>query len=374
MTRPIRVLWVVKGLGPGGAERLLVEHAAAGDHDTFAYEAAFVLSWKDHLVNELAARDVVAHSLGVRSVLDPRWVHRLHRLLTRERFDIVHVHSPQVAVVVRSLVRSQARRHRPALVYTEHNRWPSYRIVTRVANRLTFRWNDAVIAVSDDVRESVSAPARQRVEVVVHGIDVARVRAHLRHRDAVRAELGAGPEQVLAVTVANLRPGKNYPGLLAAARLVIDHGAPVWFVAAGQGQLENEIRAQHAHLGLGERFRLLGYVEDASRVIAAADIFVLASHHEGLPVAAMEALALGVPVVAPAVGGLRQAVGATSGVLVEPGRPDALATAIERLCDADVRARLASGAREQGDRFSSARAVARIDDLYRTLRAARAAA
>ena len=116
------------------------------------------------------------------------------------------------------------------------------------------------------------------------------------------------------------------------------------FATAGQGPLEAEIRAEHARLGLGDRFALLGYRTDATRLVAAADVFVLASHHEGLPVTVMEALTLGVPVIAPDVGGIREAVtDGRDGLLVRPDDPTALADAIVRYAtDDDLRAFAAS--------------------------------
>ena len=363
-----RVLWLVKGLGPGGAERLLVEHAASGDHDRFQYHVAYVLDWKRHLVPELEARGVRTHSLGVDSEMDPRWVLRLERLLHRERFDVVHAHSPLVAAVARVETRTLGRARRPRFVYTEHNRWPSYRVETRLANRATFSLNDATFAVSDDVRASISSRYRSGVEVLVHGIDVARVRAQRDARDDVRHELGIAPDEGLAVTVANLRAGKNYPGLLDAARMVVDRGVPVSFVSAGQGQLQGEIAALHRSSGLGERFRLLGYRDDTTRLIAGADLFVLASHHEGLPVTVMEALTLGVPVVAPAVGGLPEVITTDdNGILATPGSTVALADAIERALEPSTHARLVAGARRTDERFSNAHAVARVEAAYQRM-------
>ena len=96
-----RVLSLIKGLGPGGAERLLVEQAAAGDRDRFQHEVAYVLDWKQHLVPELEALGVPTHCLGVNDERDPRWATRLAGLLRRERYDIVHAHSPVVATVAR---------------------------------------------------------------------------------------------------------------------------------------------------------------------------------------------------------------------------------------------------------------------------------
>jgi glycosyltransferase involved in cell wall biosynthesis len=364
----VRVLWLVKGLGPGGAERLLVEHARAADRDRFSYEVAYVLDGKQHLVAELEGLGVRTHRLGVRSELDPRWTARLGSLLRRERYDVVHAPSPVVAWVARLEVRALPRAHRPAFVYTEHNRWPSYRVETRYANQLTFGLNDKVFAVSDDVRDSVSNRYRPDVEVLVHGVNIARVRSFLTEREATRRELGVGPGEWLAVTVANLRAGKNYRGLIDAATIVIDRGVPVRFATAGQGQLHDEICALHQKSGLGERFALLGYRDDATRLIAAADVFVLASHHEGLPVTVMEALTLGVPVVAPAVGGLPEVViDGKNGLLVTPGSPTALADAIGRALDPTVHARLAAGAGQTGDQFSSVHAVARIEQSYEAL-------
>jgi glycosyltransferase involved in cell wall biosynthesis len=363
----IRVLWAIKGLGPGGAERLLVEHARIADHERFSYEVAYVLDWKRHLVPELEQLGVVTHCLGVRTEVDPRWTTRLFTLLRHGRYDVVHMHSPTVASVARIEACALGPR-RPALVYTEHNRWPSYRAETRGANRLTFGLDDATFAVSADVRDSLAARHRDAVEVLVHGVDVERVQSFAAEREETRRELGVQPGESLAVTVANLRAGKNYPGLIDAARLLVDRGVPVRFVTAGQGQLADEVAALHRESGLGDRFALLGYRDDTTRLIAAADVFVLASHHEGLPVTVMEALTLGVPVVATAVGGLPEAVTADeNGILVPPGDTAALAAAIERAVEPATHARLVAGARATGDRFSNAPAVARVEATYQRL-------
>jgi glycosyltransferase involved in cell wall biosynthesis len=222
--------------------------------------------------------------------------------------------------------------------------------------------------VSAEVRDSISARWRDRVEVLQHGVDVMRVRAYASERASVRAELGVRDGDVLALTVANLRRTKNYPGLLEAARLVLADDARVRFAAAGQGPMETEIRGQLGGLVLGDRFQLLGYRDDATRLLAGADLFVLASDHEGLPVTVMEALTLGVPVVATAVGGIPEVVrDSENGLLVPPGNPRSLADAITRASDPDLHARLVAGAAATGDRFSSREAVTRLEATYRAL-------
>jgi glycosyltransferase involved in cell wall biosynthesis len=168
-------------------------------------------------------------------------------------------------------------------------------------------------------------------------------------------------------TVANFRAQKDYPNLLAAARLLADRRVPVRIVAVGQGPQEEETRALHAALGLGDRVILTGRRDDAVAVMAACDAFVMASNNEGLPVAIMEALALGLPVVSTAVGGIPEAItDGTDGILVPARDPEALATALTRIVeDPALRARLAAGAAAAGDRYDIRTTTARLEAIYR---------
>src|SRR5687768_938157 len=102
----IRVLWLTKGLGPGGAERLLVSFAANADRKRFDLRAAYLLPWKDHLVAELASLGVPAACLDGRREVDPRWVLRLRKLVCATRIDVVHAHSPLMAALARPTLRA----------------------------------------------------------------------------------------------------------------------------------------------------------------------------------------------------------------------------------------------------------------------------
>ncbi len=362
----VRVLWLVKGLGPGGAERLLVNQAAAADRDRFVYEAAYLVTEKGHLVPELEA-------LGVRCTrLAPkrpgRWLLDLRRRLREDPVEVIHVHSPALAAATRVMVRSLGR-NRPAVVYTEHNRWPRYHPLTRWANRLTYRLDDDHVAVSDDVRETVAARQRESVDVLVHGIDVDGVRTHRAERAEVRAELGVGEDEVVIGIVANLRAQKGYDLLLRTARRVVDRAPQCRFVAVGQGPLADQVAAWHREQDLGDRFLLLGYRPDALRVMSGFDVFTLASTHEGLPVALMEALALGLPVVATAVGGIPQAVtDGVEGLLVPSGDEEALAAALLGLAaDADQRQAMGRAAAERAPAFAATRATRELESRYERL-------
>jgi glycosyltransferase involved in cell wall biosynthesis len=369
--RPIRVLWLTKGLGPGGAERLLVTTARRRDRQRLTVRVSYLLSYKSALVEELEAEAVPVSCLGFRSALDPRWLAALRWSLIDEPVDVIHAHNPVMAVGARVVARLLPRRLRPRVVVTDHNVWHGYVPVSRWADGLTSRLDDARLTVSEAVRASLPTPIRRRSQVVLQGIEVERVRAQRAERGAVRAELRLDPDALVVGTVANLRAQKAYPDLLKAALEVVERLPEVRFVAVGQGPLEGEIHALHTRLGLGDRLLLLGHRPDAVRVMAACDVFVLASLYEGLGVAVMEALALGLPVVATAVGGVPEVVEhGREGLLVPPGRPRELAAAlVTLLTDAGRRQRMADAAARRGAELSIDTAVRRTEAVYHELTA-----
>jgi glycosyltransferase involved in cell wall biosynthesis len=256
------------------------------------------------------------------------------------------------------------------MVYTEHNEWSTYRGVSRVLNAATYHMDAARFAVSEGVRASVWPFWRAGVDVLVHGIELDRVRAAaIGSREEVRSEIGATGRTVVIGTIANYRKTKDYPTLMRAARLVLDNHSEVMFVAIGQGPQEAEVKRLHAELGLGNRFRLLGYRPDATRLLGGFDVFCLSSHMEGYPVAVMEAFAAGLPIVATAVGGITDAIRhGREGLLVPHENPHALAAALETLArDHALRAGCAEAASRRASDFDIRRAVGTIEDTYRRL-------
>ncbi len=337
---------MIKGLGPGGAERLLCAQARAHHHDRYHIECAYVLPWKDHLAEELEQAGVRTHCLSQRrtdcalaAAPQRRWCDRVSGTSSMST-PRCRAPSPD------SSARTMPKARRPKLISTEHNRWATHRLPTRLANRLSSRWDDVTFAVTDEVRDSLSGSAAKRAVTLQHGIDVESVAKARADRAEVRAELGIGPDEIVVGTVANFRPQKDYPNLLAAAKLLADRGVAVRFVAVGQGPQASEVAALHEQLGLGDRVILTGFRDDAVRVMGACDIFTLASKWEGLPVALMEALALGLPIVATKVGGVAEAMhDGQDAVLVPPGDAEALADALQKVVeDSSLRAQLATAA------------------------------
>jgi glycosyltransferase involved in cell wall biosynthesis len=361
VTDPIRVLHLLKGLGPGGAERLVVTQAtaaAAGSH-----RVAYLVPHKNHLVPLLDEAGVASVCLDGEGLARPGWIRRLRRLLITEPVDVVHVHSPAVASVARILIRTLPGTRRPVLVGTEHNRWPRHHRLTRLANQLTIRLETATIAVSADVAGTIRGTRAEKIRVVVHGIDSDAVRS-AADRDAVRSELEIDDSDIVVMCVANLRREKALDILVEAAREALAVEPRLRYFLVGQGPLEADVDGWIDQAGVRTRFTPLGYRDDAPRLLSGADIFTLSSAHEGLPVAIMEALTLGLPIVATSVGGVADAAGA-AGLISPIGDAAALAANHVRVAtDPELHARLAGAAPIEAERFSIARAVKEIDGVY----------
>jgi glycosyltransferase involved in cell wall biosynthesis len=171
---------------------------------------------------------------------------------------------------------------------------------------------------------------------------------------------------MVLLCVAGLRKEKGHADLLNAVSLLSEMGTPVRLLLAGSGPLEGQLRATRDQMGLQGRVVFLGLRDDVPDLLAAADLFVLASHFEGLPVAVMEALAAGKPVVATEVGGLPEAVAnGVEGLLVPPSRPDRLAEAIARLvADPALRAQMAEAAQQRGATFDIALTARELETIY----------
>ena len=234
-------------------------------------------------------------------------------------------------------------------------------VMEAVAGRVT----DIHMTVSDEE----AADARRlhihpRSVGIGNGRDPARFRPDPEARRRIRAALGVPEERVVVIVVSRLVRHKGHPELLAAMREV---DAELWVVgnrlASDHGE---DLEPCFAASGLGPRLRRLGYREDVPALLAAADIFALPSHFEGLPMSVIEAMLAGLPVVATDVRGPREQVeNGRTGILVPPRHVTALAEALRRLADNSilrVRMGLAGRARALA-RYDEARIVARTLDL-----------
>ena len=332
-----RVLVLIKGLGIGGAEKLISEGARYWDRSSYDYHVAYVLPWKDQLVAEIQDLGIPVRCVGGAKGSMRVAAINLRRLVAELQPDLIHVHSPAVAVIARLLG--------VPVVYTEHNVADSYRSPTAQLNRLTYRRNARVIAVSDRVAESLAEYAGPDPVVVTNGVSVS---VAPEDAAAARAELGLEAGVRLIVHVGNIRPHKGHTTLIAAAAKL--DPATVQVVSIGGEKYDGDldrVRREAAEAGADGVVRFLGRRSDALAFVAAADMFVNPADVEGLPVAVLEAMALEKPIVATAVGGVPSIIkDRETGLLVPPKDPAAIAHGItELISNPELGAQLAAAAR-----------------------------
>jgi glycosyltransferase involved in cell wall biosynthesis len=259
----------------------------------------------------------------------------------------------------------------PRVAYTCHGflfnqpgPWP------RRAAALLMEWiggwlTDVYMTVSvEEAADARRLSISRRAIGIGNGRDPARFHPDPEARRRIRAELGVAEDRVVAIAVSRLVRHKGYPELLAAMREV---DAELWVVgerlASDHG---DDMEPVFATSGLGARLRRLGYREDIPALLAAADIFALPSHFEGLPMSIIEAMLTALPVVATDISGPReQVVDGITGFLVPPARVAPLAAALQRLAiDPDLRARLGDAGRMRAlEHYDEAKVVAHTLDL-----------
>ena len=233
----------------------------------------------------------------------------------------------------------------------------AHRLLYRVGGRAA----SGFIAVSEDaaraVREQIRPPA-DRLFTIPNGVDTDRY-GHAVDAAEVRARMGIPADGPLVTVVAKLMEQKGHRVLLDALPAVLDRHPGLQVALAGEGPLRDEVASRAA--ALGAMVHLVGNRTDVTDLLAASDLFVLPSLWEGLPMALLEAMASGLPVIATAVSGSRDVVVPDeSGLLVPAGDAGALAAAMAALlADRDRARELGVAARRRVEEHFSARTQAR---------------
>jgi glycosyltransferase involved in cell wall biosynthesis len=357
--RPVRVTTMVDSLLAGGAERVAVELACGLDRARFAPHV--LVTRGDGPLRELLERADVPFTILDRSdAVDVRAWRAAHRHLV-EHADLLHSHKFGSNAWGALLSRTA----RVPLVVHEHNFSEQ---ASRVRSAIDRRWIATrarrVLCVSEsvaDIERGCGVPDRL-IEVVPNGV----------HLDAAwpagaaRAELGLMTDSATIGIVGRLRPEKAHDVLLEAVARLSRSGSDVRLCVVGDGPRLAELQLLAARLGIDGRVTWAGERKDAATLAAAFDVGVVCSHWEGLPLAALETMAAGVPLVATRVGGLPDLLTGGAGVLVPPADPDALAEALRRLVDdASERRRVgAAGRARVQERYSFDALVRRIQDTY----------
>ncbi len=290
-----------------------------------------------------------------RGRFDWQAVREIQKIIERDGIDLVHAHGYKA-----DFYALFATRMAEAPVTATCHNWlgesQSMRAYARL-DRYLLRFFDGVAAVSRSVAEQIGhAGTRQRVRVIANGVPTHGGGIESKFADQVRVG-----DRIVVGTVGRLSAEKGVSVLIEAAAKICPEFPQASFVVVGDGPLRSSLEARVRELGMTGRFLFAGERNDVDQIYRSFNVYVLPSFEEGMPMALLEAMAAGLPVVATKVGGVPDLVCDPSvGTLIEPGDPTALATGIrDLLSDQSQRELMGSNARRRVEEQFSAAAMAR---------------
>ena len=363
----MRIAQVIDTLGWGGAQKMTVSLSSSLRDRNL-----------DVTVISLGAEDapfaVQLRQLGVpficlpsRHIFDPFRFGRLVGVLRQGDFDLIQTYLTYANIlggmagtlagvpVVASLRNEYSdRRHYNPL---------RFRIETWVLRHLVRRVVTNAYAIADAHRVRVG---RTLIDVIPNTVPLPGLLSDAE-RTSVRAELTNGCTGPIVISVGRMAAAKGYPDLLSAFAAIAPRFSDASLVIVGGGKLMPQLREQVHKLGMDDRIFLLGARDDIPRLLMASDVYVSASHWEGMSVALLEAMAAGLPVVATTVGDAQRMVIDGTGLLVKPHQPGELANALAELLANPRRCKLlgAAGRAHVAARYDRDAWVQAFIDLYK---------
>lgn len=352
----------VLGRSAGGIARHVAELAASLDGEGFDVHVAGPPSLPVPMPRPMLDLAIPDGPFGHR-----RAISRIRQLIAELDADVVHAHGLRAGI---DSSRAAQGSNRPVVVTVHNLVHPAIagRLKAPVygwAERLVMRRADHVFCVSQQIADHLASRApRSAHKLEVLYLGVTEPPAAERSAHEIRMELGLENAQMI-VTASRLSPQKDLSTMLIAMSRIRD----AHLVVLGEGPLLETLVSEARRIGISERVHFLGFRDDPSDYLRAADVFCLSSVWEGVPLAAQEAILVSTPVVATSVGGMPELIeDAVSGRLVPPGDPASLEAALrEVLSNPDVaRSYSAAARRHLTERFSRERMLTRLAAEYTT--------
>lgn len=377
---PITICQLLHSLNVGGAEILAsrLAQSLSGKKWRFVF---FCLDAPGVRAEEMRAAGFTIEVLDRKPGFDRDCIKRMARLWKKHQVRFVHAHqfTPYFyAMGARGFFKTT-----PPIVFTEHGRFfPDLpNLKHKIFNRLFMRSTDRITAVSQSVGNAVvqnEGIPRNRVEIIRNGIDKVRFtqnRLSDAQKQSLRSSLGLTRERVVLFT-ARLDPIKDHPSAIRAMKHLLNSSSlpnsptPPVLLLAGDGPEKETIERCVLENQLENRVRLLGERTDVSDLLQIADVFLLTSKSEGIPLTILEAFASGVPVVATNVGGIPEViVNGENGLLAESGDVNQIALHLEKLLEDDLfSAKIVQNARLRfEEEFTETRMLTQYEKIFDAL-------
>jgi L-malate glycosyltransferase len=363
-----KVLHVIDSLDLGGAQTFLLELVKNLTRSKYIPEVA-CMHGRGVYAEAFEKEGVNVHSLSTVK-FPPMYIPNFWRLMRQEKYDILHFHlfgsnlcakplaimAGHPAIVVHDQCNDASRENSPILL---------------AADAFWNQRSSRIIAVSYSVRNYIidreDLPDAM-VEVIPNGIDTeAFTPASAQEKEATRITLGLSMNAFVIGGVGRLVPQKNFMTFIEVARRILTSTPDVFFVIAGTGAQEAQLKAKVASFGISEHVLFLGHVADRIGLYHALDAMLMPSDFEGTPMSLLEAMSSGVPVVAHAVDGIAEVCTDGADALLSPrGDTDCLVKDIRHLlADNKIRQKLSANARKTIlNRYDIRKLVQKIEAVY----------
>lgn len=366
----MRILFVSTSTTLGGAEKTVYCLATLLDPKRFEVTSVVSLKPFGAYAERLAALGVPTTTLGLRGRPSLKQVRELARIIDFQKPDVVHAVMYQAIQLCR-LAKGRTS-HKFKLISSPRVSYRTRSAFTLLVDRVLKNRDDLLLAECESSRRYLVSKlgyAPAKVKTIYNGIDIAGWPVSKTDRQQKRLELRLSGQDLLVGIVGRLETQKGHAVLLEALAKVRQR-LPLRCVIIGEGPKRALLEAQIRRLSLDKAVWLLGERRDVTAWLSSLDIFALPSLWEGLPNALLEAMALGLPVVASAVDGVPEVVEDNkNGLLVAARQPAALAKRLAELAaDPALRARLGREAQKTVfERFTLARMISEYESLYAAL-------
>ena len=369
MSNRIKLVHIINGLGLGGGERFLADLVA--HLDTTCFEQRVLCLYKAGPFSQpIEAAGIPVDVLGLgRHMRLNGWI-QVWQTLRKQPIDIVHTHLTEACWY--GLPAAWLANVPVRVAHLQNCHW-QFPLKLRILDRTTSIFANAAIACSEAVRDfyltEFHYPA-PKLHVVYNSVDFSRFENSSNRTTTARCILNLPRDALILVTVASLTEQKGHSYLLEAMSDVLEFCPQTLLLLVGDGYLRRTLEQFSQERGLYESVRFLGKRTDVPLILAAADLFVLPSLWEGLPLVLTEAGAAGLPVVATKVDGISEVVeDGVTGILVPSRQPEPLAEAIINLLRSEQKRQ------QMGERayqrvfsmFSIQRATAAVENIYFSL-------
>lgn len=359
--RPLKVLHLVSSRGLYGAERVIINLTEAMNRQRFIPQV--VLLRNDGYPNlEFieAFKKTKVHVIPAKKWIDFKALQRIKQLITDEQFDIIHCHEMKGRLYALLCVYK-----RKNILITTHHNWIKNNFVTSLFETFDafyIRFFSRIIAVSYEVKNMLvkTMISSEKIEVIINGIDTDHFKINKDYRVKIRKELSVADNIKLVGSFGRISCEKGHIYFVKAAIEVLKKYPNTKFLILGNGPQEEEIKKYVLEQEASESIFILDFKGNIKEYYSALDIFVLPSMIEGTPMALIEAMSMGIPVVATKVGGVGKIIiHQKNGLLVPPKDTKELSGAIIRLLNDEEMSRfLSSNASETAASSYSAKRMA----------------